>query len=297
MVTLARRFAYVFWLTLFAGAIQPAIAQQYGNGALFLDDGETIIFHSFSEGDGNLVEFNLRTGATRRITEKGRSDRWPSVDPTGQHLAFISQRTPPWKVYTISRNGGDLRLLTEEEGTHLGVSWSPDGTQLAYSKQDLDAESFRADLWLMNVNGTDKTKVIEGAMWPFWDKHSNTVFFTTVLTSGNVAVGSYDLDTKVRDTLTDGTLNAAGAGISPDGKYIYVSAVAGAKHTLHRINRDGEGVVNLGIASQQDSSPRVSPDGRFLLYGYNAGQGTEVYLLDLETKQVRNLSKDVAAAQ
>lgn len=296
MACVITRVAYLVCLLLTVGLSQSAAAQHYGNGALFADGGKTVIFHSFSRGDGNIVELDLATGSVRSITADGRRDRWPALNATEDQLVFISQRTPPWKIYTVNRDGSDLRLLTEEEGAHLGATWSPDGASIAYSKQDLDAENFRADLWVMEANGHHKTKVIEGAMWPSWDKHSNRVFFTTVLADGNVALGSYDMHSKKRSVLTSAALNAAGAGVTPDGRHIYVSAVTGVTHTLHRVKSDGSGVVDLGVPAQQDSSPRVSPDGRFLLYGYNAGEGTEVYLLNLQNKESRNLSREIKVA-
>jgi len=296
MSYVTRRFVCLIFMIGVSALFLPANAQHFGNGATFVDDGNSVIFHSFSLGNGNIVELDIATGAVRSITEDGRRDRWPSSDPSGKRIVFISQRTPPWKIYTVNRDGSDLRLLTEEEGAHLGATWSPDGSRIAYSKQDLDAESFRADLWVMKANGIHKTKVIEGAMWPFWDRLRNQVFFTTVLADGNVALGSYDVASKARAVLTNGTLNATGAGITPDGRHIYVSAVSGGERTLHRIDRDGTNLVNLGIPAQQDSSPQVSPDGGSLLYGYNEGEGTEVYLLDLETKQLRNLSRELKVA-
>lgn len=291
-----KRFVSLILVAGFSALLQPVQAQHFGNGATFADGGKSVVFHSFTVRDGNIVELALATGMVRSITEDGRRDRWPSLDPSGKRIAFISQRTPPWKIYTINRDGSDLRLLTEEEGSHLGAAWSPDGSRIVYSKQDLDAESFRADLWIMEANGSHKTKLIEGAMWPSWDSHSNLVFFTTVLADGNVALGSYDMNSKTRAVLTNGTVSATGAGITPDGLHIYVSAVSGDERTLHRMNRDGTNLVNLGIPAQQDSSPRVSPDGQFLLYGYNDGNGTEVYLLNLHTNKSRNLSRELKVA-
>ncbi len=277
--------------------LQQANAQTFGNGAIFADDGKSVIFHSFTNGNGNIVELDLNTGKIRKITSDGRRDRWPALNATQDQLVFISQRTPPWKIYRINRDGNGLRLLTNQEGMHLGATWSPDGQKIAYSHQDLGVDGFVADLWIMDADGEHKTKLSDRAMWPSWDRASNSIFFTVALDDGNVALGVYDVETKTRSTLTDGSLNAAGAGVTPDGKFIYVSAMAQGKRTLHRINRDGSNAVNLGISSQQDSNPRVSSDGRFLLYGYNDGNGTEVYLLNLETSVSRNLSREYAEAE
>ena len=297
MTYLFRRGAHLLWFAVVAAFIQPVSAQQFGNGAMFADGGKTVIFHSFTSGQGSIVELDIHTGEMRNITTDGRLDRWPALSPSQDRLVFISQRMPPWKIYRVNRDGSDLRLLTEEEGAHLGASWSPDGRKIIYSKQNLDAESFAADLWVMDADGRHKIKLIEHAMWPSWNKQNNSVFFTTILDDGNMALAAYDMQTKKRSTLTDGVMNATGAGITPDGRYIYISAVAGDARMLHRIDSDGSGAVNLGIVSQQDSSPRVSPDGRFLLYGYNAGEGTEIYLLNLVTMVSRNLSQEFADAE
>ena len=279
-----------------AALLQPANAQTFGNGAMFADGRQSVIFHSFTSGNGNIVELSLVTGKMREITSGGRNDRWPALNAAQDQLVFISQRTPPWKIYRINRDGSDLRLLTDQEGMHLGASWSPDGKKIVFSHQDLDAEGFVADLWVMDADGGHKTKLIDRAMWPSWDRAGDIIYFTVALDDGNVALGVYNFETKTRSILTDGALNATGAGVTPDGKFIYVSAMAHGKRTLHRVNRDGSDAVNLEIPSQQDSSPRVSPDGRFLLYGYNDGNGTEIYLLNLTTSVLRNLSREYSSA-
>ena len=298
MIIVFRRGLQLLVTMVMAAVSQQSVnAQIVGNGAVFADGGKSVIFHSFTIGDGNIIELDLGTGMMREITSDGRRDRWPALNSAQDQLVFISQRTPPWKIYRINRDGSGLKLLTYQEGAHLGASWSLDGKTIAYSHQDLDAEGFVADLWIMDADGGGKTKLIDRAMWPSWDRGSNSIFFTAALSDGNVALGAYNFETKTRSILTDSALNATGAGVSPDGKFIYVSAVAQDMRTLHRINRDGSGAVNLGIASQQDSNPRVSPDGRFLLYGYNEGSGTEIYLLNLETSVSRNLSQEFAGAE
>ncbi|MEU9984508.1 prolyl oligopeptidase family serine peptidase [Streptomyces sp. NPDC050856] len=62
---------------------------------------------------------------------------YPSVDPTGEHVAFICDRTGVPQLWTgpVSGDpgGGGLHLLDSEPDPVTEVAWSPDGRWIAYT--------------------------------------------------------------------------------------------------------------------------------------------------------------------
>jgi TolB protein len=74
-----------------------------------------------SPGGLDLKVFDFATGETRQITfGEGRNES-PSYAPNGRHLAFVSTRGGRSQVYTVGRDGKDLRQITK-----LGNNFTPD---------------------------------------------------------------------------------------------------------------------------------------------------------------------------
>jgi WD40 repeat protein len=68
----------------------------------------------------------------RRLTDDGFRDRGPVWSPDGQHIAFYSDRSGTYEVWTIRPDGSGLQRITSFERANFPV-WSPDGRRLAIS--------------------------------------------------------------------------------------------------------------------------------------------------------------------
>lgn len=92
-------------------------------------------------------------GKTKRrlIQPGGQYCFQPAWSPTGDRIAFASDRDGNCEIYTIRRDGSDLKKLTDEPGVDSRPRWSPDGAWLAFTSN----RSGREDLYLMRADGTD----------------------------------------------------------------------------------------------------------------------------------------------
>lgn len=68
-----------------------------------------------------LFDFNTRTSAT--ISDGIGSNESPAFAPNGRHLAFMSDRSGTPQIYTIARDGRDLRQITKA-GANKYPTWS-----------------------------------------------------------------------------------------------------------------------------------------------------------------------------
>ncbi|WP_396623355.1 hypothetical protein [Luteitalea sp.] len=67
--------------------------------------------------------FSLEQGQIRTITDSTGSNESPSWAPNGRHLAFASTRAGRTQIFTIARDGNDLRQVTKS-GNNVQPSWS-----------------------------------------------------------------------------------------------------------------------------------------------------------------------------
>jgi TolB protein len=75
-------------------------------------------------GPGNDIKIlNIATGETRQITFGEGDNESPAWAPNGRHLAFMSTRAGRQQVFTVDRDGRNLRQLTRDGNNHM-PHWS-----------------------------------------------------------------------------------------------------------------------------------------------------------------------------
>jgi TolB protein len=82
------------------------------------------IAYAAKTGPGfDIKIYSFQTGQTTKITDGLGSNESPAFAPNGRHIAFTSTRNGKVQVYTIARDGNDLRQITRE-GNNKYPNWS-----------------------------------------------------------------------------------------------------------------------------------------------------------------------------
>jgi TolB protein len=75
-------------------------------------------------GPGNDIKvYNLAEGQTRQLTFGEGTNESPAWSPNGRHLAFMSTRAGRSQIFTVDRDGRNIRQLTRE-GSNFTPHWS-----------------------------------------------------------------------------------------------------------------------------------------------------------------------------
>ncbi len=93
-------------------------------------------------------------GQTRRTLSPAH-DGFPEWSPGGDRIAFASNRTGSFEIYTMAPDGNGLTQLTSHVGGDTEPAWSPDGTKIAFTS-DRDGND---EIYVMNVDGSAATNM------------------------------------------------------------------------------------------------------------------------------------------
>lgn len=82
------------------------------------------IAYASRSGSGNDIKVrDLASGQVRQLTFGEGTNESPAFAPNGRHLAFMSTRTGRSQIFTVTRDGRDLRQVTRT-GSNYQPDWS-----------------------------------------------------------------------------------------------------------------------------------------------------------------------------
>lgn len=228
----------------------------------------------------------------------------PAWSPDGETLAFVTAPAGegPRYIASIPADGrGVTRLLPlqEQPGGIGPQAWSPDGSQLVFASVD--------GIYVMNAAGTDARRVTryqgDHACYdldPAWSPAGSTIVFAVLCEGGNEGLWIVGLDGSDRRPLIVGDYEVdeyRSPVWSPDGtKVAFVKTdwtlddpINGA--SIYVADADGTGTTRVADGAAFDRSLVWSPDGRAIAFTGYRETGSDIFLVDLETDEVTQLTQ------
>ena len=206
-------------------------------------------------------------------------------------LSYVVKNAGRFQLMISDSDGQNPREALSSTEPIISPSWSPDGKRVAY----VSFESKKPVIYIHEL-ATGKRIVLSN------EKGNNSALSWSPDGSKLAVSLSRDNNTQVY------IINADGSGLkrisrsmaidtepqfSADGKSIYFTSDRGGSPQIYRMSVDGE---SAGPASRVSfkhayaTSPRLSPDGKYLAYIARAG-GFRLQLMDLRTGEVMALTQ------
>ncbi len=257
--------------------------------------GTEIVFQSSDSTISDIYVANADGSGVTRLTDHPYADVAPSWSGDGRQIYFLSYNRDGRQtldLYVMKADGTDVHSVVAGLGTteppwgHVPYAVSPDGTRIALGGITPLQSPANADLFVMNVNGSQLTPLVD---LPCDEYYYHCEYLEAVAWSPDgqriayapcwSAHGSY--------TCSIGVVNADGTGQrvlasfeaittkpawSPDGQRIVFSS-NGTRSSLEFpldleiINADGTGRMVLLTGLAPNSSPSWSPDGHSIVFG------------------------------
>ena len=131
--------------------------------------------------DTNIWRYDLTQGgaAPAQLFPSTRRERGVHLSPDGARVAFASNRSGSYEVWTGGSDGSGLIQLTSLGGASASAPrWSPDGARVAFESQGAGGVS---DIYVVGARGGAPRRVTEGGrhnnVCPSWSVDGRFVYF------------------------------------------------------------------------------------------------------------------------
>jgi len=186
--------------------------------------------------------------------------------PNGSRLAFVPFGSdcggaPSQSVICVMNADGTgiVGLPISTTSARVGMSWSPDGSKIAFIGSD--------GLYTVNVDGTGSSLLVSNVgvgspSFPAWSPDGSRIAFDCLVEIGNIDVCVVNADGTGLTRLTTDPANDDRPSWKPDGSKIAFATTrygldGNGNPTVAVMNADGSGVAPIG----KGDAPAWSPDG------------------------------------
>lgn len=226
----------------------------------------------------------------------------PDWSPDGTAIAFVGPGPGRMgDIYVLGKEGSDLRRLTATRLEEAAPAWSPDGARIAFSRE--------GELWVMDADGTDQFRLLEGGRGvyqtsPSWSPDGTKIAFVRAFFRGisdtcprNTGTGVFVMDSDGQDPYR---LTIEGCrhrvAWSPSGEKI---AIIGPQGRVMLLDAEGKTInsfrpprlppdrIGFGV-----TGPVWSPDATFLAFSL---QGN-IWTLEVESGRWSQVTRDTGYA-
>lgn len=267
-----------------------------------------IVWPSLSP-DGNRVAFTAlqdlwirnQDGSLRQLTNDAFVQTHPIWSPDGMQIAYSSDHEGPFGIYSINVETGNIEMILETGGSISGMSWSPDGNMIAFTRSFGPAGG---QLSVVDVNSGEARSIGKplgsSPGTPTWSPDGKTLALTTLdkysslYREGVNRIILFKVDgTEQRmqeapEHWSFGARSNDGPVWSPDGKYMAVMGMG----TLWLLPVDENGNASgdpTRITDELSEAPTWSGDSKKLLYMAT----DQLKIVDVETRATETLPIDL----
>ena len=242
--------------------------------------------------DGDIWTASTDGGKIRRITTHQAQETSPKISPNGKNIAFASQRTGSWQVYTVSIYGGNLKQITNHSEGYFLMDWYPEGNHLLVrSKRDqrgprvdrffkISSKDIGREELLFDAHG-DEGRVSKNGKIIF--QRGGVGLYRKGYKGSQSAQIWLWADNKFTRLVADEGGSRSPRWDANDGSYYYISGKSGA-FNLYKRSINGEDEKK--ITQFEDDSvmlPSVSRDGNVIVFRHLSS----FYKIDFSKEEIK----------
>lgn len=208
-------------------------------------DGRAIAYTSYRRGYPDIYVSYIYQGRMEQPTKGTETvhNFLPAFSPDGTKLAFMTNRDGNMEIYSVNRDGSNLRRVTRHPGNDTTPTWSPAGNQIAFTSDRTGAPQ----LYIVDADGVSQPRRITSESWA--DRATWSPIFSEIAYAGRTGPGFdikiVDITTGAIRVVTDGVGSNESPAWAPNGRHLaFASTRAGRTH-IFTVARDGQDLRQL----------------------------------------------------
>lgn len=248
--------------------------------------GELFVARQPTRTQEDLIVFDKRGENFRNLTNDKFRERIPRWSPDGKTIAFYTDRTGKYQIWTINPDGSNAQQITfTENDSAVAPVFSPDGKRIAYTEFEGKNQSSKIlDLTKLWTEQTPQKLSFSPDNQPYsvrdWSKDGKKLLLIFFEPDGDESgTGIYDLEKQTFEKITDSGSNPF--WLNDNRHFIFID-----KNTLFLCDSSTKKTTELYkplVYEIQHAAP--SPDNKSIYFRYLQVSG-DVWLLDAsEQKQ------------
>ena len=261
-------------------------------------DSRQIAFVSHRDGNREIYVMGVDGSNPRNLTNNDAVDSSPAWSPDSRHIAFVSDRDDNEEIYVMGSDGSNPRNLSNNpRSSDVLPAWSPDSLQIAYASH----RGREGRILVTHADGSNLRSLERGD----WRYHSiawigvgqsigfsrKTTMRTYSRTFGSMSVGVRQLDSD----RARGTSSGYSPAWSPDGLVVYANEWTDTDKWRATDDADNWDIFRswrnrLTRHFADDTNPVWSPDSRHIAFVTNRDGNGEIYGMDEDGINLRNLT-------
>jgi serine/threonine protein kinase len=228
-----------------------------------------------AKSEGRVIAFDVQDGTEQVLT----SQAWPQVtrvewlpDMSGLLMTARDQGSTVPQIWQLSYPDGETKKVTNDLSAYRAISLTADASKLVTIQV-----SGLINMWIMEGGSAESAVKLPSGGQQQQQALSGEAVNATQLSIGNIGyLGGNE-----------------GISWTPDGQIVFITS-AGKRGDIWIVSPDGSKRKQLTFDAGNNTSPVVSPDGRFIVFTSDRSGTRNVWRINIDGSNAQRLTDSFA---